>query len=409
MDKLQQAIKDELAARLKAGQIKSTSDLGDIFNAMYREAIQEMLKAEMDEHLGYEKHAPESSQFSNSRNGKGTKRVKTKLGEISLDVPRDREGSFEPVIVPKRSRIMAEIEDHVLSLYTHGMSTRDIESHVRELYGVEMSEATISHITDRIVEHIEQWKSRRLEPVYMVVWMDAIVFKVRHENKVIDKAVQIAVGLNNKGYKEILGMWLCQNESASFWMSVLTNLKSRGVEDVLISSTDNLKGFTDAIKAVFPQTRTQICIVHQLRNSLKFVVWKDKKQVALALKKIYNAPDHEVALTRLQQFEEEWSSKYPYIAKSWNNNWQNLSTFFEFPMEIRKIIYTTNVMESLNHLIRKYTKTKAVLPMDQAVEKVVYLSLMQASKKWTMPQRDWPIMLLQFMNIFGEQRCEVKI
>lgn len=409
MDKLQQAIKDELAARLKAGQIKSTTDLGDIFTTMYREAIQEMLQAEMDGHLGYEKHAPESSQFSNSRNGKTTKRVKSKLGDIPIEVPRDREGSFEPVIVPKRSRIMAEIEDHVLSLYTHGMTMRDIESHIRELYGIEMSEATISHITDRIVEHVEQWKGRRLEPVYMVVWMDAIVFKVRQDSKVIDKAVQIAVGLNNKGYKEVLGMWMCQNESASFWMSVLTNLKSRGVQDILISSTDNLKGFTEAIKAVFPQTKTQICIVHQLRNSLKFVVWKDKKAVALSLKKIYDAADEQVAFSNLESFEQLWSSKYPYIAKSWHNHWDNLSTFFEFPMEIRKIIYTTNIMENINRIIRKYTKTKSVLPTDQSVEKVVYLSLMQASKKWTMPQRDWPIMLLQFINIFGEQRCEVKI
>ncbi|MFN2457928.1 MAG: IS256 family transposase [Chitinophagaceae bacterium] len=409
MDKLQNAIKQELAERLKAGKIKSTSDLGDIFTEMYRTAIQEMLKAEMDEHLGYEKHAPESNQFSNSRNGKGFKKVKSKLGEVTIEVPRDRDSSFEPQLVPKRSRIMAEIEDHVLSLYTHGMSTRDIESHVRELYGVEMSEATISHITDRIIDHIEQWKNRRLEKVYMVVWMDAIVFKVRHEGKVMDKAMQIAVGLNNKGFKEVLGMWLCTNECASWWMNILTNLKARGVEEILITSTDNLKGFTEAIKSVYPQAKTQICIVHQLRNSLKFVVWKDKKAVAVSLKNIYEAPDEAIALQELKNFEQQWSAKYPYIAKSWNANWSNLSTFFEFPLQIRKIIYTTNIIENVNRIIRKYTKTKAVLHGDQAVEKVVYLSLMQVSKKWTMSQRDWPIMLLQFINIFGEQRCEVKI
>ena len=228
MDKLQQALKEELASRLKSGKIKSTSDLSDVMTTMFREAVQEMLKAEMDEHLGYEKHAPESAEFPNSRNGKTTKKVKSKLGEVPIEVPRDREGTFEPQLVPKRSRIMADIEDHVLSLYTHGMSTRDIEGHIRELYGVEMSEATVSHITDRIVEHVEAWKSRRLERVYLVVWMDAIVFKVRQDGKVIDKAVQIAVGLNNKGFKEVLGMWLCQNESAAFWMSVMTHLKSRG-------------------------------------------------------------------------------------------------------------------------------------------------------------------------------------
>lgn len=409
MDKLQQAIQEELANRLKSGKIKSSKDLSDLFTEMYRLGIQEMLKAEMDEHLGYEKHAPESVQYSNSRNGHSRKKVKSKLGEIPLEVPRDREGTFEPQLVPKRSRIMAEIEDNVLSLYTHGMTTRDIESHVRELYGVEMSEATISHITDRIVDHIEEWKNRRLDRVYMVVWMDAIVFKVRHEGKVIDKAVQIAVGLNNSGYKEVLGMWLCQNESAAFWMGVLTNLKSRGVEDILITSTDNLKGFVDAIKSVYPEAKTQICIVHQLRNSLKFVVWKDKKKAAMALRQIYSAPDADLALIQLQHFDEQWGSKYPYIIKSWKANWDKLSTFFEFPLEIRKIIYTTNLIENINRGIRKYTKARTMLPNDQAVEKVVYLSLMQAQKKWTMPQRDWPIMLLQFINFFGEQRCNLKL
>ena len=409
MDKLKQALQEELANRLKAGKIKSTGDLSDIFQELFREGVQEMLKAEMDEHLGYEKHAPDSVTFSNSRNGKTSKTVRTKLGNIALEVPRDRDGTFNPQVVPKRSRIMSDIEDHVLSLYTHGMTTRDIESHIREIYGVEMSEATISHITDRIVEHIEQWKTRRLEKIYMVVWMDAIVFKVRQDGKVIDKAVQIAVGLNQNGYKELLGMWICQNESASFWMSVLTDLKSRGVEEILITSTDNLKGFTEAIKTVFPQAKTQICIVHQLRNSLKFVVWKDKKAVALELREIYSAPDAKSANNRLKAFEQKWKPKYPYIAKSWNANWDNLATFFEFPMEIRKIIYTTNVIESINRVIRKYTKTKTMLPSDQAVEKVVYLALMQVSKKWTMTQRNWPIMLLQFINIFGEQRCGVKI
>lgn len=304
---------------------------------------------------------------------------------------------------------MDDIEDHVLSLYSHGMSTRDIENHIKELYGVDISEATISHITDRIIEHIDQWKSRRLESVYMVVWMDAVVFKVRQEGKVINKAVQIAVGLNNQGKKEVLGMWTCQNESASFWMSVLTNLKSRGIEDILISSTDNLKGFTDAIKAVFPETKTQICIVHQLRNSLKFVVWKDKKLVAAALKKVYDAPDAEIAYRELEAFEVVWSKKYPYVGQSWKANWENLTTFFEFPMEIRKIIYTTNIIENINRIVRKYTKTKTSFTNDSAMEKAVYLALMQVSRKWTMPQRNWPIMLLQFINIFGQERCQIKI
>jgi putative transposase len=402
-ENLKQALKEHL------GKIKTTKGISDVLGDLFKEAVQEMLQAEMDEHLGYEKNAPNSAEFKNSRNGKTRKTVKSKFGQTQIEVPRDRESSFEPQLIPKRKRVMEEIEDHVLSLYTHGMSTRDIETHIKDLYGIDMSEATISHITDRVIDHIEQWKSRRLERVYMVVWMDAIVFKVRQDGKVIDKAVQIAVGLNNQGYKEVLGMWLCQNESASFWMGVLTNLKSRGVEEILISSTDNLKGFTDAIKAVYPETKTQICIVHQLRNSLKFVVWKDKKAVALVLKQVYDAPDEQTAFNRLAVFEEQWGKKYPYIGQSWRNNWDNLSTFFEFPMEIRRIIYTTNIIENINRIIRKYTKTKSSLPNDTAVEKAVYLSLMQVSRKWTMAQRDWPIMLLQFMNIFGEQKCGVKI
>jgi len=397
------------ALRAHLGKAKSTKGLSDMLGDLFKEAVQELLQAEMDEHLGYEKHASNSSEFTNSRNGKTRKTIKSKYGETEIEVPRDRESTFEPQLVPKRRRIMEEIEDQVLSLYTHGLSTRDIESHIRDLYGVEMSEATISHITDRIIEHIDEWKSRKLERVYMVVWMDAIVFKVRQDGKVINKAVQIAVGLNNQGYKDMLGMWLCQNESASFWMSVLTNLKSRGVEDILVTSTDNLKGFTDAINAVFPSARTQVCIVHQLRNSLKYVVWKDKKAVAQALKEVYDAPDENIASSKLAAFEQQWAKKYPYIVESWRNNWDNLTTFLEFPMEIRKIIYTTNIIENINRIIRKYTKTKTSLPNDTAVEKAVYLALMQVSRKWTMAQKDWPIMLLQFINIFGQEKCRITI
>jgi putative transposase len=388
---------------------KGTKELTGLFQQMFKDAVQELLQAEMEEHLGYEKHAPESYQFSNSRNGSNRKKIKTKLGEVPIEVPRDRDGTFQPQLIPKRKRIMEEIEDQVLSLYTHGMSTRDIEDHLKELYGVEMSEATISHITDRIIEHIDQWKARPLEPVYFIVWMDAIVFKVRSQGKITDKAVQIAVGLNKEGKKEVLGLWICENESASFWMSVLTNLQSRGVSDIMITSTDNLKGFTDAIKAVYPEARTQICIVHQLRNSLKFVVWKDKKNVAQALKMIYSAPDEEAAAKQLENFKKAWGHKYPYIGQSWERNWANLSVFYQFPLQIRKIVYTTNLIENVNRNIRKYTKAKAILPNDTAVEKVVYLALMQTEKKWTMPIRDWPVVMLQFINIFGKDKCRITL
>lgn len=389
-------------------QQKTTTGVSNLLQEVFKEAIQEMLQAEMDNHLGYEKHSAESAEFPNSRNGKTTKKVRTKLGQVNIEVPRDRNSSFEPQIIPKRKRIMEEIEDHVLTLYTHGMSTRDIESAIKDLYGVDISEGHISHVTDRIIEHIDQWKQRPLDKVYMIVWMDAIVFKVRQDGKVKDKAVQIAVGLNNRGYKEVLGMWLCGNESAAFWMNVLADLKARGVEDILISSTDNLKGFTEAINTVYPSARTQICVVHQLRNSLKFVVWKDKKLVATELKKVYDASDEITALHYLENFDSKWSKKYPYIAKSWKANWGNLATFFAFPAAIRRIIYTTNIIENINRIIRKYTKTKTMLPNDQAAEKVVYLALMQIQKKWTQPQDGWPMMLVNFIDIFGEDKCDVK-
>lgn len=282
---------EELKQRIleKFGKGHSYKELDNFLSEVLKEGIQQMLKLEMDEHLGYEKHAPESVQFENSRNGKSRKTIKSKSGALEIEVPRDRQGSFEPVLVPKRKRVLDDIEDHILSLYTYGMSTRDIESHMKEIYGLTFSEASISNITDKIIDHIEAFKTRRLDPLYYIVWMDAIVFKVRQDGKVIDKAVQIAVGLNEHGKKEVLGMWLCQNESAAFWMQVLTTLKARGVQDILITATDNLKGFTEAITSVFPLALTQVCIVHQLRNSLKFVVWKDKKAVVSALQAIYNS------------------------------------------------------------------------------------------------------------------------
>jgi transposase-like protein len=390
-------------------QQSSAGGISDLLQQVFKEAIQEMLQAEMDNHVGYEKHSPDACQYSNSRNGTGLKTIKTKLGNITIEVPRDRESSFEPQVVPKRKRVMEEIEDHVLLLYSHGMSTRDIESAIKDIYGVAVSEAHISHITDRIIEHIDQWKKRPLEKVYLVVWMDAIVFKVRQDGRVQNKAMQIAVGLNNRGYKQVLGMWLCSNESAAFWVNVLSDIKRRGVEDILISSTDNLRGFTDAISTLYPKAKTQICVVHQLRNSLKFVMWKDKKAVVAELKKIYNASDEATALHYLESFDSIWSKKYPFIAKSWRANWQNLSTFYEFPECIRKIIYTTNIIENINMIIRKYTKTKCSLPNDQAVEKVVYLALMQIARKWSQPQDAWASMLVNFIDIFGQERCDVEV
>lgn len=310
------------------------------------------------------------------------------------------------MLVPKRSRFVEGIEEIIISLYAKGMSVRDIEVQIRELYGVNVSDATISNVTSRVHTLITEWQSRPLSSVYFVVWMDGIVFKVRQNGKVINKTIYLAVGLNSEGLKEVLGMWLGESESASFWMSVLTDLKSRGVEDILITSTDNLKGFTEAITSVFAQSVTQICVVHQIHNALRYVVWKDKKQFAADLKTVYGSPNKTLALQALDQLEIIRGKKYPHAIKSWKANWDNLTHFFDYPVEIRTMIYTTNIIENLNGKIRKYTKNKMSFPDDQAVMKAVYLALREITKKWTMAARNWPLIVNQFLTIF-EERCKL--
>jgi transposase-like protein len=350
---------------------------------LYARAMEQMIEGEMDSHLGYTKHSPEGINSGNSRNGKTSKKIKTTLGEVELEIPRDRNSTFEPVLIPKRSRTVEGIEEIVISLYARGMSVRDIELQIRDIYGYTISDATISNITAKIQSHITEWQSRPLSSVYFVVWMDGIVFKVRQNGKVINKTIYLAVGLNREGLKEVLGMWLGENESASFWMSVLTDLRARGVDDILITSTDNLKGFTEAITSIFPQSITQICIVHQIRNSTRYVVWKDRKPFAADLKLVYKAANRELGWTALENLENTWGKKYPHAIKSWKTNWSELSNFFEFPLEIRKMIYTTNIIENLNGKIRKYTKTKMLFPDDQSVIKAVFLALREITRKWT--------------------------
>jgi len=305
--------------------------------------------------LSYDKH--EQSLNSNSRNGYGKKRVKTSYGESEIRIPRYRDASFNPMIVPKRENMVDGIEEVIVSLYAKGMSVADIEDQVRDVYNFEVSTSTISRITSRIAEDIVSWQNRPLEPVYLIVWMDGIVFKVRENSKVINKTVYIAVGLKGDGYKEILGMWLGKNESAAYWMSVLTDMKARGLQDILITATDNLNGFTQTIRSVFPESATQICVVHQIRKSSRYVVWKDKKEFSRDLKDIYGAPTRQAALAALDSLEQKWNSKYSYAIKSWRENWDELTVFFDFPLEICQIIYTTNLIENLNGKIRKYTKT----------------------------------------------------
>ncbi|HPT40718.1 MAG TPA: IS256 family transposase [Candidatus Paceibacterota bacterium] len=379
-------------------QFSSGQELNDFLSQIQKRGLEQLLEGELDAHLGYDKH--QISEGNNYRNGHSVKRVKTSLGEDQISIPRDRDSSFNPMIIPKRKSIVEGIENVIISLYAKGMSTSDIEEQIREVYNFEVSTSTISRITDRVSNDIVAWQNRPLEPVYLIVWMDGIVFKVRENSKVVNKTIYIAVGLRRDGLKEVLGLWLGRNESSSFWMSVLTDIKARGVEDILITVTDNLNGFTDTINAVFPNSTTQICVVHQIRNASKYVVWKDKQEFAKDMKDIYSAPTKTGARAALNDFSAKWSGKYSYAVKSWENNWENLTAFFEFPVEIRKIIYTTNLIENLNGKIRKYTKNKLSFPTDDAVLKSTYLAVREATKKWSKPIGNWGIILSQFLIIF---------
>ena len=385
-------------------QFKSAVELNDFLKQIQKRGIEKMLEGELDGHLGYEKN--QKSENANSRNGFSEKKIRTSLGEAKIHVPRDRDASFNPMIVPKRGNMVDGIENVIISLYAKGMSNSDIEEQIREVYGFDVSTSTISRITDAITDDIVAWQNRPLEPVYLIVWMDGIVFKVRENSKVINKTVYMAVGLRRDGKKEVLGLWLGKNESAAFWMSVLTDMRARGVEDILITATDNLNGFTDTIRNVFPQSKTQICVVHQIRNACRYVVWKDKKAFTHDMKQIYNAPTREAAAAALEDFAAQWEGKYSYAIRSWRENWEDLTVFFEFPLEIRKIIYTTNIIENLNGKIRKYTKNKLSFPSDQAVMKSVYLALREATKKWSTPIQNWGIVLNQFLVIF-EKRVQL--
>ncbi|WP_212003030.1 IS256 family transposase [Chitinophaga sp. HK235] len=382
-------------------QFKTADQLNNFLAQIQKRGIEKMLEGELDSHLGYDKHEPNESE--NSRNGYGKKKIKTSYGESEIKVPRDRDASFNPMIVPKREGMVQGLEEIIVSFYAKGMSVSDIEEQIREAYKFDVSTATISRITSRVTEDIVAWQNRPLEPVYLIVWMDGIVFKVRENSKVVNKTIYIAVGLKRDGLKEVLGMWLGKNESAAYWMTVLTDLKARGLEDILITATDNLNGFTQTIKSVFPQSATQVCVVHQIRNSCRYVVWKDKKEFTTDMKDVYAAPTRQAAMAALDALDAKWSTKYAYAIKSWRENWEDLTIFFDFPMEIRQIIYTTNLIENLNGKIRKYTKNKLSFPTDEAVLKSVYLALREVSKKWTMPIRNWGMILNQFLTIFDKR------
>ena len=380
---------------------KNGEDLTSFFKQMHKRAVEHMLEAELDAHLDNEKH--EKTTTGNYRNGHGIKKIKSSFGESEIKVPRDRESSFEPALVPKKHNIIEGLENIIISFYAKGMSVSDIEEQIREMYDFEVSTSTISRITNAVASEVVSWQNRPLEDLYLIVWMDGIVFKVRENSKVINKTIYLAVGLNRDGKKEVLGMWLGKSESSSFWMTVLTDLKARGVEDILITATDNLNGFTPTIRTVFPESQTQICVVNQIRNACKYVAWKDRKDFTADMKHIYNAPNKQAAEAALKDFATKWESKYAYAIKSWRDNWDELTVFFDFPLEIRKIIYTTNLIENLNGKIRKYTKNKMSFPTDDAVLKSVFLALKEATKKWSMPIQNWGIVLNQFMLIFDKR------
>ena len=388
-------------------QFKSKESFQDYFNSLFKQGIEEMLQCELDEHLGYLKHTKEGINSGNSRNGTFQKTITTEnVGDIVLNIPRDRNGEFEPYVIPKGQTISGKIEDAIIGMYSRGMTTSDVCHQVEDIYGLKISETTVSNITERIMASAKEWQQRTLEPVYFAVWMDGIMLKIRDDKKVVNKCVYIVIGLKPDGRKEVLGFWIERTEYAAFWMSVLTDLKARGVEDILIACTDNLKGFTQAIKAVFPETITQLCLVHQIRNSCKFVVYKDRKEFCADLKKVYTAINKEIALEELEKFKLKWQRKYKYAIASWETNWDNLTNYFDYPLELRKIIYTTNTIENLNRGIRKYTKTKTQFPNENATTKSIYLSIMNIEKAWINPIQYWGLILHQFLVIF-DSRCKL--
>ncbi len=382
---------------------KDAADVQEMLKDLLGDALQGMLEAELDDQLGYSKYDYKNKDTDDSRNGYSKKTVTSSFGDIGLDIPRDRKGEFEPQVVKKNQTDVSNIEDQVLSMYAKGMTTRDISTHLKDIYGVDASAEMISRMTDKILPIAREWQNRPLERKYAVVFMDAVHFHVREDNRTVKKAVYVAIGVKLSGVREVLGMWIGGNESAKYWLGVLNEIKNRGVEDIMVVSVDGLTGFVDAIGAVFPQAEVQRCIVHQIRYTTKFVSYKDVKAFIKDLKAIYQADTLEMAELGLDQLEEKWGTKYPSSVSSWRTNWPQLSTYFKYPAEIRKVIYTTNSIENFNRQLRKVTKSKAVFPTDDALFKSIYLAMMDATKKWTGKAWNWGQTLDQFCIYFGDR------
>lgn len=394
---------DELATEIAKG-VKTESDLSGPLGQLMKLTLEKALSAEMDNHLGYEKHSHKGRNKKNSRNGFGSKRLITDSGELEIEVPRDRDSDFEPQIIKKRQRRFKGLDSKILTLYAKGQSTRDISETLKEMYDVDVSHTLISQVTDEVLDEVQKWQIRPLDSVYPIVYLDCIVIKVHQDKRVIKKAVYLALGVNTEGLKELLGLWISENEGSKFWLSVLTELQNRGVKDIFIACVDGLTGFPDAINTVYPKAKVQLCIVHMVRNSLKYVSYKDKKELSADLKKVYSSITITEAENELESFAEKWDDQYSSISKKWRTNWDNLIAIFDYPEEIRKVIYTTNAIESLNSVIRKSIKNRKIFPNDNSAFKVIYLAVRQASKKWTMPLRNWKPAMNRFLLEY-EDRC----
>jgi transposase-like protein len=400
--KMSKTSKELLRDFVREQKFESADQVMTSLKSMFRDVLQEALEAEMDEALGYGKHDPIGDHSGNSRNGYTPKTVRSELGPVELNIPRDRNGDFEPKIVPKHERSITGIEDKIIQLYASGMTTRDVAEQVKQLYGVDISAEFVSNVTNRIMPMVSEWQNRPLEESYAFVFMDAIHYKVREDKRIISKAAYVALGVNMSGVKEVLGIWIGANESSKFWLGVLNDMQNRGVKNVLVFCVDGLTGFKEAIGAAFPYASIQRCIIHQLRASTKYVSYKDIKAFTRDLKQVYGAPNEEAALENLMYVKEKWGHKYPNAVKSWEENWDNLATFFIFPEYIRKIIYTTNAIESLHSQFRKVTKTRLIFPTDDSLMKMLYLATEKISKKWTRIYADWDKVLDQLNILFSE-------
>lgn len=400
-EKRQEELVKEL---LTVSQVKTGEDLNNLVKDIIAQMVGGVLQGEIDDHLGYDKYDTENKATTNSRNGYGKKTLHTTYGDAPLKVPRDRDGHFDPVIIEKYQKtVNAGIENIIISMYAKGMTTADMEDHIKDMYGLDISDSTISRITDRILPIAKEWQSRPLETIYAVMFLDAIHYKVRQEGRIVKKAVYIAIGIDLDGKKDVLGLWVGENESSKFWLGILNGLKNRGVEDILITCVDGLTGFNEAIAAAYPKTEIQRCIIHQIRNSTKYVSYKDKKKLMGDLKCIYKAPTEENALLALDEFKRIWKKKYPKIADSWRNNWPELSTYFKYPEPVRTLIYTTNTIENFNRQLRKVTKNKSVFPTDDSLFKMLYLVTQDITKKWTMPRHNWGEIYSQLAVYFEDR------